>query len=205
MINLIPTNEKQSNTYGIKNRMLIRWCIAFMVGVLGIWVIVGFGYVQLNNSINAQQQQVANAEQRLKDQDIEGVRDQTESIDSSIKLALQVLEQKLLFSELIQRIGSVIPENAILQDISLQEFEGAINLTARAADYQSATQVQVNIADPSNNVFAQADILNIDCISDAEPGTLDARYPCTVNLRALFGDNSPFLFVNQSSEVATDE
>lgn len=207
MINLIPNEHRQANTYGLRNRVLVRWCIAFAIGVVGTWAIVGFGFFQLSQSIDAEKQQISNTEQRLQDQDIEGVRAQTEDIDSSIKLALQVVEKKLLFSKLIQRIGAVMPENAILLDISLQDLEGGINLSARATSHQSATQVQVNISDPTNNVFTQADILSINCVSDADPGTLEGRYPCTVNLRALFGDNNPFLFINQTEEnqEAVDE
>lgn len=205
MINLLPTDHKESNSYGLKNRTLVQWVIAFTIGVIGIWAIIGFGMYQLNGSIKSQQDQIANAEQRLKDQDIEGIRAQTEDIDSSIKLALKVIEQKVLFSKLIQRIGSVIPENAILLDVGLQNIEGGINLSARATDYQSATQVQVNLSDPNNNIFTQADILNIDCVSDADPGTLEFDYPCTVNLRALFGDNNPFLYINQTVDGVENE
>lgn len=200
MINLIPNEDRQANTYGIRNRILVRWCVAFMIGVAGIWLIVGFGFLQLSRSIDTQNQQVSSARQRLKDQNIEEVRAKTEAIDSSIKLALQVVENKLLFSKLIQRIGAVMPENAILMDIALQDIKGGINLSARATNHQSATQVQVNISDPANNVFTEADILSISCIPDVDPGTLEGRYPCTVNLRALFGDNNPFLYVNQTKE-----
>ncbi len=204
MINLLPTDQKQNNSYGLKNRVLVRWCLAFAIGILGIWAIIGFGFYQLDQSINAQNGQISSTEKRLKEQDIEGVRAQTEDIDNSIKLALKVLEKKILLSQLIQRIGAVIPENAILLNISLEDIEGGINLSARATDYQSATQVQVNISDPENNVFTQADILNINCETEAAPETLAFEYPCTVSMRALFGDNSPFLLVNQTEESSNE-
>lgn len=199
MINLLPNERREANTYGLLNRTLAKWCIAFGIGVVGIWAIVGFGFFQLNQSIQSQKQNIAAAEQSLKDQDIEGIRNQTADIDSSIKLALQVVEKKVLISKLIQRIGAVIPENAILMNITIQEVEGAINLAARATNTQSATQVQVNISDPENNVFSSADILDISCNPD--PGSeLESRYPCAVNIRALFGDNNPYLFINQTDE-----
>lgn len=202
MINLLPTDQKQNNSYGLRNRVLLRWATATVIGLVGIWAIIGFGFYQLNQSISAQNQQIKSTEQRLKEQDIEGVRAQTEEIDNSIKLALNVLEKKILLSKLIQRIGAVIPENAILLGIGLEDIEGGINLSARATDYESATQVQVNISDPLNNVFEQADILDVACITPDEASTdiLVKTYPCTVSLRALFGDNSPFLFVNQTTE-----
>ncbi len=202
MINLIPTNVKEANSYGIKNQILMRWVLAFFVGIIGVVAIVLFGFYQINQQIAVQDKLLASTNERLKQQDIEGVRKKTTDIDSSIKLALKVLEQKVLPSKLIQRIGAVIPEGAVLLDIGLQDIQGGIDLVARAESYQAATQVQVNLSDPANNVFEKADIQSIDCITKPTPGSIEETYPCTVNIRALFGNNNPFLFVNQNPTEA---
>lgn len=210
MINLLPTHVKETNKYGLKNRLLLRWVIAFIIAIAGIWTIVLFGFYQLNNSINDQKELIAHTKQRLKDQDIEGVQEQTEDIESSIRLALQVLDQKILFSKLIQQIGAVMPEGAILQDISLQDVQGGIDLTAKVKDHQSATQVLINISDPANHVFAKADMLSIDCGDEGTEESAEAQagsensYPCTAKLVALFGDNSPFLYTYEAEEQTNE-
>lgn len=200
MINLLPKDIKMSNSYGAKNRVLLRWLIAFVVGIVGIGIIILFGHYQLNRSIAAAEKQVAQSEQRLEVQNITDTQKQTEEIDSSIKLALQVLEKKILFSKLLQRIGAVMPEGTVLEGISLQELEGGLNLVARAESYQSATQVQVNISDATNDVFKTADILAIDCVDPQASETINP-YPCTITLRALFNEDNPFLFINQSGDA----
>jgi hypothetical protein len=53
--------------------------------------------------------------------------------------------------------------------------------------------VQVNLADPTNKIFSKADIVSITCSSS---NALSPLYPCTVNVRALFVTNNPFLFIN---------
>ena len=70
-------------------------------------------------------------------------------------------------------------------------------LTANATSYTTATQVQVNLADPSNKIFAKVDIENITC---TQGGSTDPQYPCTVQLRALFSNNNPFLFIHQGGK-----
>ena len=199
MINLLPAAVKQGNTYGARNRVLVRWVVAFLIGIFGIFAVVVFGHYQLNRSIAATEEQISQSELRLKEQNIEETQTQTESIDNSIKLALQVLEQKVLFSRMLQDLGASMPEGAVLSDISVQEIEGGLNLTAYARDYQTATQVHVNINDPTASIFKSADIITAQCIS-AEQGETQsaeqAEYPCTITLRALFKEDNPYLFIN---------
>ncbi|HYH36468.1 MAG TPA: hypothetical protein VD706_03145 [Candidatus Saccharimonadales bacterium] len=46
------------------------------------------------------------------------------------------------------------------------------------------------MADPKNKIFSKADIVSITCSDD------NSDYPCTINIRALFAPNNPFLFIN---------
>ena len=198
MINLIPEDIKTQNSYAIKNRVLIRWVLAFFIGIIGIGLAVWFGHFQLNRTIASTQEEISQSEERLSQQDLEGTQKQTKEIDNSIKLAIKVLEKRIIFSKLLQQIGSVMPPGTRLQDLSLQEeLNGGVNLIARAESYQAATQVQVNLSDPSNEVFKQADIISINCSEPSEEDSVEDSYPCTVTLRALFNEDNPFQYINQ--------
>ncbi len=202
MINLLPNEVRSGNSYGLKNRVLVSWVFAFIVSIAGIWAIIVFGHMQINQAIASEKLQISQSEKRLQDQDLDGTKNDIDSIDSSIKLALKVLEQKLLFSKLLQQIGAVMPEGTVLQGIGLQEIKGGISLIALAETYQAGTQIQINIADESNNVFKQADIINIAC---GEPeNSANPQYPCTVNIQALFSDDNAFLFINQNDAVSAE-
>ncbi len=74
-------------------------------------------------------------------------------------------------------------------------------MQARATDYQTATQVQVNLQDPKSLLFDKVDIVNVQCQgSAAAPGSEAAKYPCTVQMKALFTKTNPFLFINGSNK-----
>jgi hypothetical protein len=92
-------------------------------------------------------------------------------------------------------MATVIPSNTILTQINIAQVQGAIDLTAITANYDTATQLQVNLQDPANKIFSKADIENIACSSQSSQ---DPRYPCTVTIRALFTANNPFLFINSA-------
>lgn len=202
MTNLLPPDVKKSMAYARRNRTLLSWATATGVGIVGVLIVIAIGLFYINFQITAYARQVDGGRGSLAKQDLEATQARIGEIDSSVKLALQVLSKEILFSELIKGIGGVIPTGASLQNLSISDVDGALDLQVIARDYQTATQVQVNLQDPANKVFKKADIISISC-ADAvnEDGTIN-EYPCQVNIRALFASDSPFLF---SSDTAKDK
>jgi hypothetical protein len=197
MINLLPPEFKQEILYARRNTKLLRWTSAIVVVIAGIGLIVGFGFLYLKTSTNAYTTQLADTNQQLKAQKLDQTSQRVEDISSSLKLVTQVLSREVLFSKLVQQIGAAMPANTVLTDLQINKLQGGIDLSAQAVDYKTATQIQVNLQDPSNQIFAKADIVNISCNANGT-GTLNSRYPCTVQIRALFATNNPFLFINGS-------
>ena len=193
MINLIPTGLKDSVGYARRNTRLFNWVLALVGFMGGILIIVALGLFYMDRSINNLSTRLDRTKSELKAQNLEDTQTKVDEISGSLKLVVQVLSREVLFSELIKQIGSVIPTNAALTDLEISKVEGAIDLSAVAADYNTATQVQVNLADPGNKIFDQADIVNISCNETAA----DPRYPCTINIRARFAKKNPFLFINK--------
>lgn len=87
-----------------------------------------------------------------------------------------------------------MPSGTALTSLSISKVQGGLDLNAKAKDYQSGTQVQVNLSDPKNKIFSKADIVSISCNN----GSADASYPCTVTIRALFSKDNTFLFTKNS-------
>lgn len=194
MINLIPSSVKERLGYARRNTVLFRWAMAVVGFMAGVIIIVAFGLFYMDSSINRLAKSLEQTKSDLKAQNIEGTQDRVDQISGSLKLVVQVLSREVLFSELIKQIGSVVPSNAALTGLEISKIEGAIDLTAVAADYNTATQVQVNLADPENKIFDKADIVNITCNNT---GAADPKYPCTINIRASFAKKNPFLFINK--------
>lgn len=196
MINLLPSTLKEQYLYGRRNTVLRRWAIAMVVGLAGVAVVGAFGMFYMQKSINSYSQQTARTEALLKEQKLGDIQKHSEEITNSLKLVVNVLSREVLFSQLLKRIGSVTPPNVSLTDLSISQIAGALEIKAISSDYQSATQLQVNLQDPANKIFSKADIQNISC----SPTPSDPRYPCTITIRALFSDNNPFLFINKGQQ-----
>jgi len=199
MINLLPPETKSAYRYARRNQTLLRWCVACVISLAGGVVIAAGGYVYLNHSINSTTKQIDDTNKQLSTQHLASVQKEVGTISTNLKLVVQVLSQEILFSQLLKQLASVTPSNAILTNLAITQTQGGIDITAQTTDYNTATQLQVNLADPKNQIFSKADIVSINCGGTDSSG--NNRYPCTVTLRALFAQNNPFLFINSAKKV----
>jgi Tfp pilus assembly protein PilN len=195
MINLLPPDAKEAITYARRNTALARWSFILLAGLISLIIVTLAGQLYINQSIESYRTQVAQGQQQLKVQGMEQTQKRLTDISASLKLVVQVLGQQVLFSKLVQQVGTVIPNGAVLTDLNISQVGGGIDLKAATLNQATATQVQVNLLDPSNKIFDKVDIVNINCGSSL----YGDKYPCTVQLRAAFAKCNPFLFINNTT------
>ncbi len=193
MINLLPPTTKHTYHYARRNRTLLRWSMACLFSLVGATLLAGGGYVYLNQSIHSTTQQIASTNKQLQAQHLSEVQKQVTTISNNLKLTVQVLSQEVLFSKLLKQLASVTPSDAVLTNLTISQTQAGVDISAQTANYNAATQLQINLADPKNQIFSKADIVSISCGSGNVANT---KYPCTVTLRALFAANNPYLFIN---------
>lgn len=199
MINLLPPETKDAYRYARRNRTLMHWAVACLLSLAGGILLAGGGYLYLNQSITETNQRIDSTNKQLAAENLASVQRQVTTISNNLKLTVQVLSQEILFSKLLKQLASVTPNNAVLTNLAIAQAQTGVDITAQTTDYNAATQLQVNLADPKNQIFSKADIVSITCGGDAN----NSKYPCTVNLRALFSADNPFLFINDGKKGAT--
>lgn len=190
MINLAPGYYKKSLRYARRNTVLWRWTMGVLIIVALASFTVIAGKIHLQQETARYASLNSETEQELKADNIDETLKEVESVSSNLKLIVEVLSSRVIFSKLISQIGSVMPSGSVLAGIEISEVQGGIDLTAKATDYNTATQVQVNLQDPDNKLFDKVDIVSVEC------GTTTDIYPCTAVMRALFTETNPYLFVN---------
>lgn len=196
MINLLPNETKQQVSFARRNTTLRKWVIATAIGVAGIAIVFAAGLWFIHRSTNSVQAQVTATTEQLKAQKLDETQKRVAEISDSVKLASQVLSKQVLFSKLLTQIGAVMPAGAALQSLSINSTQGGIDLTAVATNYETASQVQVNLADPANKIFEKADIVTVNCQTTTTP----TEYPCQVTIRALFTKNNTFQYATQGAK-----
>lgn len=197
MINLLPPEVKSGYRYARLNVGLRRWVVICFVALIGLGALTTYGLLTLHQSTTHYSDQIAQSEALLRKEDFPGTQKQVQDISNSFKLVVKVLGQEVLFSELLKQVAAIIPAKANLTSLTIGQTQGAIDISAVATNYNAATQVQINLADPANKIFSKADIVSITCNSGSNN---PEDYPCTVNVRALFAPNNPFLFINSKAK-----
>ncbi len=203
MINLLPPDVKQDYRYASYNRLAVRWLLALVAAMVGVAIITSLGLLVMKNTANDYEERNADAKTQLANENLTGVQKQVTDISGSLKLMVTVLSKEVLFSKLLAQLGNTTPPNVILTNLTISQTESAVDITAQTANYNAATQLQVNLADPNNKIFAKADLVSISCSAETASATTNSAYPCTASIRALFDKNNPFLFINASKKAGT--
>jgi hypothetical protein len=194
MINLLPKDTKTDLLYARRNTILLRWITACAFVLIGVGLLVAGGYIYLSQSIENYSKQVDTSRNSLAAQKIEETQKQVEDISNNTKLVTQVLSREILFSKLLRQLGASLPADTTLRQFQVDKLQGGLTLQGAAKNIEAATQLQVNLQDPNNKIFDKADIENINCAT-----TSDSTYPCTVQIRALFSKNNPYLYITPTT------
>lgn len=203
MINLLPPQYKEDLTLARRSTILRKWIIASLIALVILIGIIAGGYLYLQRAINSQSNVLAAGQQSLQNQKIAETQKEIEELSNNTKLVVDVLSREILFSKLLRQIGSALPSNTTLEALQISDVQGGIQLNAEALDFNAATQLQVNLQDPKNGVFEKADINNITCgdNSNTEGESSNSQlYPCSVDIRALFGKNNSYNYLSQDKK-----
>lgn len=205
MINLLPDDYKNNIIYARHNWHLRKWIFWLLVSLFGSLAIIAGGYIFMDQSIKRSARDTAQAQMELPENVVEDTRKAVEEISTNTNLVKQVLSKEVLFSKLIARLGASLPRNTTLEAININSLDGSITLNARAKDINAATQIQVNLEDPENEIFVSADIESIDCESQQTEGSnpQDEAYPCAVQLKALFAPDNPFTYIAPAKKASS--
>jgi len=195
MINLLPPETREGILFARRNTKLLRWSMALLMGAAGVVVVIVFGLFYIDQNTKNISRQVEIGRQELKDKKLEETQKRVEDLSGSLKLVTQVLSKQILFSDLLQQAGAVMPGGSALAGLNISKVQGGIDLQAVSKDYQTASQIQVNLQDPNNKIFEKVDILGIVCAPTSTP----VVYPCSGSYRAMFTKNNPFLFLKPTA------
>lgn len=200
MINLLPSDTKKSLSFAHHNTKLIKVIIGLGIGIFGIIIILFAGHFYLQQEVDSAKSSISDSEKSLKDQKETETIARVQDISSSLKLVVNVLSQEILFSQLLREVGSVMPPRTVLQDLKLSsELDGAVELQAGAKDYDSATQIQVNLEKIPSSIFEKADLVNVTCKTDDK--SAQNPYPCQATLTAIFSKDNNFTLLKPKKDA----
>lgn len=196
MINLLPDHIKEEITYSRRNRVLLRWIISVVLVIGGIGAMTVFGELFINKNIHTLQSVAKITQDRISDQNLQSTQKDIQNLSNNFKTITQLLSKQLLFSKLFVKIGSIIPNGAILSGITISNAAPTLDLNIASTTQNTATQAFVNIHDPANGIFQKADLISVSCTPSSSTSSIHSKYPCLTIITVVMKTDSSFYFLN---------
>lgn len=190
MINLMPSTIKTERSYGRSNVILMRWTFQISVAFVILTIVLLSGYsfmVSAQKSVNANKSKV---EESIKSEKLDTTEKEYDAFSSNVQTVTQILSKQVLYSSLLQQIGSVTPLGATLSSISISSTSNALDLNFNISSADVAPILQLNLQDEKNQLFQKADIIQVNC---QQSNGVDK---CTAQLKAEYRKDAKFLFIN---------
>ena len=183
MINLLPPKIKEERAYGRKNVSLFGYSTALLATALSTAVImllslqfIGSEEPTLRVSLESDQARVTTLEAEIKS---------IENIATRLETAKKVSERSVKLSELIPKIGAVLPDGAILNALSLTG--GVTDSLQLDVDLKEANLAAVLIRNlVESDLFEAADISSLSPRGATTGESSSDSYQFTASLTANF-------------------
>lgn len=169
MINLLPTDIRTSIHYARLNTALVQYGVIVFVLVLLVAGVMLFGFNIAQSDENALRDSISQKENELSS--LLDVEEEAQGLAKKIDTVDELLQREVRFSEVMQEIGSILPQGSVLTSLRLaNNTEEPLQLSALVSDKQTAAVLRQNIEDSDR--FSVADIESIIVNLD-ENGTPD--------------------------------
>lgn len=203
MINLLPPDQKHAFVFARRNTKLRQVIIGLAIGIAGLLVVATGSFIVLRQETNSYRNSTASIEAELKSKNEKATIDHMKSITNNLNLVVTILGGQVLYTDLFQQVGAVMPSGSVLQNLALTgDMTSGVDLQVGSVDYGTGAQVLVNLQDPANKIFAEADLNSLTCQESTGPAADANPYPCTVSIRASFQEDSQFSFLKRTEKAA---
>ncbi len=183
MINLLPPRIKEARRFGRHNITLLSYILT--IAAIGL---VSIGIILFNMRYVSDDEKRLKAEMSSRDAEtkkLEAGQKEVENIAAQLKTIDKLYSGEVKFSELVPKIGGLLPKGAVLSTLSLVGGKNSpLQLNVNLETQNLAAVFQQNLV--NSELFSAADISSIITTAGAasKPGV--KIYPYSATLTASF-------------------
>lgn len=166
MINLLPPKRLLDIKTARGNTVLRRYVELVIFGMIILAVAVTASYYFLHR----QQQNVKTTLQadQQKVQELQPIQKEAEELSATVNTISGLLSRNVKFSEMLTKIGGVMPNGAVLTGLqfSIEDLDSPLVISAQVEDEARAAVLRNNLI--ASGLFSSADIKTISLLEDEE-------------------------------------
>jgi len=170
VINLLAPDDRRQLAAARTNTLLVRYVILLTLFIVLLFVEMGGVYVFLSAEKAQDEQSIA--ENDAKNVSYAPVKAQADSFRSNLATAKYILDQQVPYTKLIITIASVLPQDVIIDRLTLDpsNFGTPTTLSVKAKSYADLIQVKSNMQ--KSKLFSDVNFQSISSASgDDESGS----------------------------------
>lgn len=191
MINLLsPGSQKQYRAARL-NLRLRNYLIVFSCVTLAIAGTFGAGVYLTTQERTAAEKQYQEREQSLAA--YSSVKSEAESFADNLKTAKSILSQEVRYSDMVTRIASTLPPDAVLGSLTLDQatISKPVAFNARVKTKDGAISLKTTLE--ASPLFENVNINNIieEKIESTEKNTIKRDFPVVVTISLTFSKGQP--------------
>lgn len=159
MINLLPHETKQQIRAARTNVLLLRYIFIILAAVAFLGIAIGGIHVILTGmKANAQSTIDANS---AKTDEFGSIQSQTQALKASVDSARKVLDEEVVYTELITSIARLTPKGVVLNKLTLNPQTIGTPTTIQAYATNTDTALSLKDSYQGSPVFSNVSIQNI--------------------------------------------
>lgn len=159
MINLLPLEIRTEREYGRKNRILLGYVFALLVTALLVAIVMLGGLTFFGTNENSLKNEIE--QNKITISSLQTKTTELNKTVTRLDTVTALYESGVSFSELVPKIGSLLPEGAVLNALSLTgESTDTLNLDVDLETAELTAVLIRNLVD--SDLFEAADIGSIN-------------------------------------------
>lgn len=184
MINLLPPTRLLDIKTARNNTVLRRYIELLLLSMVIIGLAVAASYYFLDSRRNDVQSSLEANKKTINE--LKKTQDQAQGLSTTINTVAKLLAQNIKFSEVLTKIGNVMPEGASLTNVQFEadELNAPLIVTVDMVNEERGAVLRNNLA--KSELFQDAKIKSIIAIEAPEEGY---PYKYTAILQVYFKEN----------------
>lgn len=168
MINLLPPNRVLNMKIARSNTILRRYIELLIISMLVLAAAVAASYYFLDSRRNDVKSALQADSKTIAE--LKKTQDQAQGLSVTINTVAKLLSQNIKFSEVLTKIGSVMPSGASLTNVQFEadELNSPLIVTVDMVNEERGAVLRNNLA--NSDLFQDAKIKSILAIEDPEEG-----------------------------------
>jgi len=178
MINLLPDDVKKQISAARTNIMLVKYIIVLGFAIAFLALACTMTYLLLINNKTIAEKIIENSQ--FKNTPYSLAKKQESSLRTSLSTAKSILDQQILYSNVITGIGAALPTGIVLDTLSLNSstFGTPITIKAYARSADDVTKLKENFQ--NSTLFSNFSVTSLTTNQSDSSG-----YPVTISISTI--------------------